>query len=46
MAQTFCCLLQLFAPIAFTLICARTAADATLVGAQPHVLDPCAIFQQ
>ena len=38
MAQTFCCLLELFAPIVFTMICAETAADATLVGAQPRIM--------
>ena len=38
MAQTFCCLSELFVPIVFIIISAETAADATLVGAQPRIV--------
>ena len=33
--STFCCLLELFTLFVLTMICAETAADATLVGTQP-----------
>ena len=36
--STFCCLLELFAPIVSIMIYIETTADSTLVGTQPRIM--------